>query len=217
MRNLFWGITLVLIGVLLLLDNLGYASFDELLHDYWPLLLVWWGGWILFRKRSVPEVPPQPAKGSDAIPPSAVSPSAVPPPAIPEPGGPSHVPGSPVELIHQSQVFGDLYNRVTSQNFKGGSLSTIFGDCILDLSSATIADGEHELRIHGVFGSSVIILPPEAAVSIAASSIFGSLTILGQHRNGVSVDLRSDTPSFASKSNRLTISVSSVFGSARVN
>ncbi len=60
MRNLFWGITFVLIGLLLLLDNLGYADFEQILHDYWPLLLIVWGGLILFRKKT-PKVAPFPA------------------------------------------------------------------------------------------------------------------------------------------------------------
>jgi len=209
MRNLFWGITLVLVGALLLFDNLGYASFHEVLHDYWPLLLVLWGGLILFRRTDTNA----PAPGAAAAPPP---PPAAPPGPIPPPQGTSGA-ANPADLIHQSQVFGDLYNRVTSQSFKGGSLSTIFGDTILDLSAATIADGQHELRVHGIFGNSVIILPPDAAVSIAASSIFGSLSVLGQHRNGMSVDLQSSTPSYPSKANRLAISVSTVFGSARVN
>src|SRR5437879_1339508 len=127
MRNLFWGISFVLIGGLLLLDNLGVASFSDVFHDYWPVLLIIWGGAILFRKRTSP-VPPPPAGAPPADVPSQGVPPLSPPQPLPFPG--TAEPASQIsgDLIHQSQVFGDIYNRVTSQSFKGGSVSTVFGD-----------------------------------------------------------------------------------------
>ena len=187
MRNLFWGLILIAFGVLFLLDNFGYADFSEIIRNYWPLLLVLWGFSILMRPHRRSPAPE--SKTQQSI---------------------------DSDMINQSNVFGDIYNKITSKYFKGGSLSTVFGDCDIDLSDAIIAEGEHELRLHSVFGDSLVTLPKDAAVSIAANSTFGDITIFSQHKGGFSTNIKTDTPTFSSATNRLKISVSKVFGDIRV-
>jgi len=207
MRNLFWGITFVLIGLLLLLDNLGYADFEQILHDYWPLLLIVWGGLILFRKKT-PKVAPFPPP---APPPEATigTPQSAPNSAFPS----TTMIG---DLIHESQVFGNIVCRVSSQNFKGGSISTIFGDAHIDLTGAIFSEGDHELKVHSVFGNTFITLQKDAAIAISASSVFGNLTILGQRKSGFSTDVQMSSASYSTQTRRLRISLSKVFGDARI-
>jgi len=38
--SLFWGVLLIGIGVLFLLDNLGILYLDEIISDYWPVILI---------------------------------------------------------------------------------------------------------------------------------------------------------------------------------
>ena len=187
MRNVIWGVILVTIGLLMLLDNLGVASFEDVISDYWPLILIVWGLSILVRKRE------RHAEGHITVAQQIDS-----------------------DLIHQSNVFGDLFATINSQNFKGGSVSTVFGGCDLDLSKASIAEGEHVLRIHSIFGHSSVTLAKDAAVSVSASSLFGNLTVLGQQRDGFSNDIHATTSHFSSSPNRLKISISKVFGDVRV-
>lgn len=195
MRNLFWGLILVIFGVLILLNNLGIADFEDVIRDYWPVLLILWGMLILTRKRR------------ERHPPAAAE------PVVQPDVGSQSVEG---ELIHDSNVFGDVWLNITSRNFKGGSVSTIFGDCSVNLSQAAFAEGEHILRIHSVFGDSSIILPKDAAVSISASSTFGSLTVYDQHKSGFSSDIQSTPPSYESSSRRLKLAITKVFGDVRV-
>src|ERR1700690_4276240 len=196
MRNLFWGISFVLIGLLLLLDNLGYADFEQIFHDYWPLLLVFWGGLILFRKKT-PKVdsPPTFQTGTARTNPQPETAAAAQPSPI---GG---------DLIHESQVFGNIVCRISSQNFKGGSISTIFGDAHIDLTGATLAEGEHELKGNRVFGNTFITIQKDTAIAVSASSVFGNLTILGQRKSGFSTDVQLTTPSYSDQSRRLRISL----------
>ena len=188
MRNYFWGMILVIVGVLILLDHLDVVQFEDVVHDYWPLILIIWGFSMLVRKkRHTPDIP------TDQY---------------------QHV---GYDLLHQSSVFGNVHTSITSPNFKGGSVSTVFGDCIVDLSKASFDTGEHLLRLHSVFGNTSIILPKDAAVSVSASSVFGSLTMFGQHKSGISSDIQTATPNYDSAPNRLKISLSKVFGDARVD
>ena len=46
--SLFWGVLLIGIGILFLLDNLGIVYFDEIISDYWPLILIAVGLKIIF-------------------------------------------------------------------------------------------------------------------------------------------------------------------------
>jgi len=213
MRNLFWGTLFILFGVFLLLDNLGYADFSEIMHDYWPVLLILWGGFMLLRKRRSPA--PTPAPPGTPPPPTSSQP---PPPPPPPPDASSIFPGGALmgELIHQSQVFGDITSRITSQNFKGGSISTIFGDTHIDLTGAVFAEGTHELKVHSVFGNSTLLLPRDAAISVSATSVFGNLTVFGERKGGFSSEIRTSTEAYASQSRRMHISLTKVFGDTRV-
>jgi predicted membrane protein len=193
MRNLFWGLILVMFGVMFLLDNLGIADFGYMIHQYWPLILIFWGIVILTRRRwdRVPV-------SADASPPTATSPLDT-------------------DVIHRSDVFGDLTLAVSSQNFKGGSVSTVFGSTFLDLSKAKIAEGNYVFNVHSVFGSTQIVLPPDAAVSISATGVFGDLFVRGDQRRGFSTSLYSVTPNYEGATNRIKISVSNVFGSLKIS
>ena len=194
MRNFYWGFILILFGFLLLLDNLGAIDFKEFISDYWPLLLILWGVSILARRQ------PRPAGAAGA--------------GVPSPELSSQIDS---ELVHQSSVFGNIDVKVTSQQFKGGSISTVFGESFIDLSSAKFAEGEHELRVHGVFGDSRIILPPDAAAAVSASSVLGELVIFGQRKGGFSSEIQHMTPNYAQVTNRMKISITRVFGSINVS
>jgi predicted membrane protein len=201
MRNVFWGFILVLFGTLLLLDNLGIADFSDMIHNYWPLILVLWGVSILIRRnRAQPAYEAPPAPGTtDAG--TAQSPHYE--------GAPYPIDG---DLIHQSEVFGDTDVVIRSQNFLGGSISSVFGDTRIDLSTITIATGEFTLRVHSVFGNVRIMLPPNAAIAISANSTFGDVSVLGQRKNGFSSFLVATTPTFTTADRRLKITISKVFG-----
>lgn len=209
MKNVFWGLLLVIFGTLLLLDNLGIADMGDLIHQYWPLILVILGlGLLLRHKRQIPVVqapPPPPNPGPGYAAPQG-QPSETHDPIS---GAPNFMDG---DILHHSEVFGDTDLHIRSQNFLGGSVSAVFGDIHLDLSGVTIAQGEHILRVHSVFGNSRIILPQNVAVSISANTTFGSSTVLGQHRGGFSSFMVGTTPEYASAPNRLKISISKVFG-----
>ena len=181
------GIILVILGTLFLLDNLDVLQFGEVLHYGWPVIFIIWGVSILTRKKPEPVSPAVPFSASLST-----------------------------DLLHQSNVFGDLVTSVASQNFKGGSVSTVFGDCHLDLSKATFASGDHELRVHSVFGDSVITIPRDAPVAIVASSFLGGLSIMGEHREGMSSDLQWASTTYPTASGRLKIYVSKVFGKATI-
>jgi predicted membrane protein len=213
MRNLFWGFILVLFGLLLLLDNMGIADLGDMIHQYWPLILILWGISILTRRKRYHtyQEPPQPQYQQQ--PPAQDQASQPPPPQPPPPpAGKDFSFTMESDIIHQSEVFGDTHITAHSQNFMGGSVSTVFGDCNVDLSKIKIAEGEHTLRVHTVFGDSRIILPPNSAYSVSANSTLGDMYVKDQQKGGFSSYIYMTSPGYESATNKLKIIVSKVFG-----
>ncbi|MFI5252486.1 MAG: cell wall-active antibiotics response protein LiaF [Bacteroidota bacterium] len=211
MRNLFWGFILVLFGVLLLLDNLGIADFGEMLRQFWPVLIILWGVSILLRRKKNHSYQQPPMQTQQPPPqPQSQPEGQMPPPPPPPPADYSFVTDG--DIIHQSEVFGDTHITVTSQNFMGGSVSTVFGNCNVDLSKAKWGAGEHTLRIHTVFGDSRLILPPDTAYSISANSTFGDMIVKDQRKGGFSSYIFSSTPGYETAEHKLKLSISKVFG-----
>jgi lia operon protein LiaF len=188
MRNVFWGVVLILFGVLFLLDNMDLLDFGRVFRTYWPALLVLWGMSILFRRRGSR---PRPMVSDVA----------------------ERVSG---ELFHHSSVFGDLRLEVDSADFKGGSASTVFGSVLVDCSKAKLAAGEHWLRLSGVFGSINVILPPDTAVSVSCNAVAGDLDVGGERRSGVVPNLTYTSPGYDQAERRLKISATQIFGDVRV-
>ena len=196
MRNIYWGIIFVALGVLFLLDNLDVVDFGEAVRMYWLALLILWGISILMKK-----------------------------PARPWSGGKEHEGTAPFsdvkestesELFHKSSVFGNIGIDITSNNFKGGSLSSVAGDCDVDLTKAVIADGEHWLRLSGVFGSVRIVLPKDTAVSVSAHTVFGEVQVMQEKQSGFSPNIHYVSPGYDGASKKLKIAVNRVFGDVRI-
>ena len=232
----WWGIILIVLGALFLLENLDVISVDIAVRDYWPLLLVLWGIWMLTRggpgqrraqrdSRSAAEPP-----GSQRPPPSGTTGAAQ---AGASSGasrgarqGTSSGTGTNVfgdlrertsaDTATYATVFGDLDIDMETPAFQGGSLSTVFGDARLDLSHSTPAEGEHRVRISGVFGDTTVWLPAGTPFALSAHTLFGGIEANGQHRDGIAPSLSYRMPGFETAVRKITLDISAVFGDITV-
>ncbi len=75
--------------------------------------------------------------------------------------------------INEETIFGGTKQRVTHQSFKGGKVTCIFGGAEIDLTSATLAPGEHVLEVSAIFGGTTVIVPADWKVIVKNSSILG--------------------------------------------
>lgn len=120
------------------------------------------------------------------------------------------------ETLQQSNVFGDVRLRITSHTFRGGKVSTVFGDTTIDLSDGGLADGEQVLNVSGVFGDCTVRLPKGLVYSVSGHTVFGSVKTPDQRREGVSASVIQESPGYSEAAKRLKINVSQVFGDVRV-
>ena len=180
------GIVLILLGIMFLLDTLDVVSFGDMIRDYWPLLLVLGGAQLLLRGRQ-PAGKAQPSPGEEKT-------------------------STTADEINYTNLFGDVDANVASGSFRGGLVSTVFGDTTIDLRGITLAEGEQRLKISGVFGDTHIVLPQGLPFAASTSTVFGSITVAGHASSGFPAALEYATPGYDASPRRLRIELTQVFG-----
>jgi len=149
-KNSFIGYLLFGIGLIGVLKHSFFFNID--LNDFWPLILFGLGLWLILSRRerqiihtkfSVPNGNPAPADSSV------------------------------FDTIDEVCIFNNVHRTINSTNFKGGTITSIFGSVKLDLTTAKLAPGENNLEINNIFGSLKIWVPQGWKVLVNVSSIFG--------------------------------------------
>lgn len=191
------GVILIAIGMLLLLDNMYIMDVGEIVRTYWPVLLIIWGLNKLTRRSSSPN-PYDPSSGRVEGATATVYPS------------------SEENHVSSSTVFGDYTVAIQSKSFAGGFVSTTFGNMDIDLLNARLAEGEHSLKLDGLFGNTTVYLPKDMAFVVFANTTFGDIWINQQRKQGISPSLDYASSDFHTATQRLRISASRVFGKITV-
>ncbi len=157
-----FGFIVGTIGVLLLLQHLGKITWS--IWSLWPLLLVLiglsiiWGGFgrhprrMRFERRYMGTGP----FGGDAG------------------AGPARQ-VDPDSVLQISSVFGGNERLVTSQDFRGGTISTIMGGCDIDFRQASMTVEEATIDVSIVFGGVQLRIPEDWKVVTRLSTFMGGV------------------------------------------
>jgi predicted membrane protein len=78
--------------------------------------------------------------------------------------------------INETNIFSGSKQKVTNQVFKGGRISNIFGGTEIDLTQATLPEGQTELTIECIFGGVTLIVPADWKVVLNISAIMGGFS-----------------------------------------
>lgn len=140
------GIVLIAVGSFFLLPEIFDLSF-RFRQLFWPAIIVLIGFLIIFRRST-------PAKRHSFSKEELTS----------------------DELIDEVAIFGGAEKRITSQNFKGGKITNIFGGGTLDFTDSELADGAHIIDMVAIFGGSKFIVPANWKVKTDIVSIFGGFS-----------------------------------------
>jgi predicted membrane protein len=213
----FFGWVLMLIGALVLIDNTT-PLFREWGLDFWeifwPLLLIIIGARMIvrrsFRFNVQVEARRQGSFGSRAS-------------SEPAPSGtiivdaPAVIVGSITsDAVSESHVAGEIDLEITSQNFRGGNLSTVFGEINARMTRCRVAEGEHGFGLSAVFGEVTLIVPAGMEFALDATTVFGEVRVMQEKRGGIFSSVNYRTPGYATADRRLRISVSTVFGEVKI-
>jgi predicted membrane protein len=192
-RPYLGALILITLGVLFLLDNLGVADFGTIISTYWPLILILIGVRIFFRygRNSAQSTAPGSVSTGAALESSA-------------------------SALNNSNVFGDVDLKINSKDFRGGSVSTTFGDMNIDLSEIALAEGEQILKLDGVFGDLHILVPKDIEIFVTTHSVFGDVRALGNMKTGFGQEISYSSPNYSAASKKLRIVSNQIFGDVKV-
>ncbi len=80
------------------------------------------------------------------------------------------------DVIDDVSIFGGGSKLFTSDNFKGGNITAIFGGSEINLTGCRLAEGENILDILLVFGGTTIIIPKDWNVVVNVTSVLGGFS-----------------------------------------
>ena len=151
-RDNFMGFLFVAIGGVSLGLKFFHYSFRDFFSEFWPVILIVLGLYILWRRKDFSHHSPC-CFGDDE----------------------SELPESGEDYIDETAVFGGIDKRIKSHQFKGGKITAIFGGVDLDLYDSQLADGEQILDIVCIFGGFDIVVPKDWQVIVKPTAIFGGI------------------------------------------
>ena len=194
--RIFWGLILIGLGVLFLLDQLGELDFGEMVSQYWPVIFIVLGlsilvgngfrnagsgvffilfgaFFLLMRLRILHHNLWHYwpvfiiAAGVWVLLKPAFDPHS------------SEDKKKTSELtsdeLRVSAVFAGLKRRIDSPSFQGGKAEIVLGSLELDLTGATPAGGQALIYLSVVLGSINLRVPPEWAVVVEGTPVLGSV------------------------------------------
>lgn len=188
--RILWGIIIIIIGLLLLLNNMEAIDLGDFISDYWPLILIIAGLYLIFRRKTHYKTERGIAGDKDIVCESS-------------------------EAFY-SNVFGDVDVSIVTEDFQTGKINNVFGDMEIDLDKINITSGEKKLDIGGVFGDIKVSTPKNVPFLIRANIVAGDIKIMGEKRGGFSIEKTYKSEGYDSATNRLNVHISHVFGDIKV-
>ncbi len=153
------GYILIAIGLIGTLRHTVPYFFDFDFSDLWPIFILLVGVWLIFKRNNNNHFHRHNRQfdfGASEFHKENVSEDQ-----------------SSADLIKVDCIFNNIKRVVHSENFKGGSISTVFGEVHLDLTNAKLAPGTNTLEVNTVFGGIKIRVPSDWKVQLNVSSVFG--------------------------------------------
>lgn len=168
------GVVLIGIGSIFLLSDIlprEWPGFFDLFSDnfslFWTLALIVVGASLILRKRI--DTGGEPSKKHSRRPTFGGGKTTF--------GSTSdYAEGLDDDYIDEVAIFGGGKKIITSDNFKGGKLTTIFGGSDLILTQSQLAEGANELEVFSMFGGWTLVVPPNWQVRNEVISIFGGIS-----------------------------------------
>lgn len=153
-RNNFIGYLLLIGGAYFFMRDFLHLEVNHIIGDIWPLLIIGFGLYILLKKRNglSSNYNIDGSTGKD---------------------GKNDFDTNKMDFIDEITILGGSKKAFSSQQFRGGKITTIFAGSEIDLRDCKLAGERQIIDILTLFGSTEIYLPRDWKVVISVVSIFG--------------------------------------------
>ncbi len=191
--RIFWGILLIALGVLFLLDQMDKLDFGDLVGRYWPVIFILIGisillsnnfknagsgvffilfgtFFLLLRLRIFER-----AVWHYLWPLAIIGVGLwilLRPVWHPDRKA---IGAMTADELNISQIFSGSVRKIESQSFKGGKADVVFGSAEIDLRAAGLAGGRATLVLSAVFGSIEVFVPRDWQVVLEGTPVLGSI------------------------------------------
>ncbi|MGO9206896.1 MAG: cell wall-active antibiotics response protein LiaF [Candidatus Limnocylindrales bacterium] len=225
------GLILMFAGVTALLGSLGAdAGLADALGCLWPLLIVGLGLWLVWvagnRRHSSPPV--RSSAWGHAV--SAHVPdgwgwAAHPLPAAhPGPAAPGSADQSGWSAaawawgpgVRRDRRFIGEIEMTGPMQAGPMQIETFIGEVRLDLTQATVPDGETPIHVSTAIGEVRVLLPADVAASVRATSLLGDSEALGRTSGAFLGDARAETDGYFGATRRIRVEAQSLIGEVAV-
>lgn len=92
------------------------------------------------------------------------------------------------DKIDDVAIFGGGTKIISSDNFKGGNITAIFGGSEINLINCKLAEGDNVIDVLTIFGGTTIIVPKEWNIVVNVTSILGGFSNKSIRNPSVVVD-----------------------------
>jgi predicted membrane protein len=99
---------------------------------------------------------------------------------------------SSMDWLDDTSVFGGGDVVVTSENFKGGKATYVFGGSTVNLSRAKLSEGKAVIDIFAMFGGCTFIVPSDWNVRVETTAIFGGFSDNRKPNPDTVIDLKKE-------------------------
>jgi len=93
------------------------------------------------------------------------------------------------DYIDDFAILGGGDRIITSENFKGGKVTALFGGSKIDLTKAQLAPGQNVVDVFCMFGGSTLIVPENWNIKVEVVSILGGFSDKRTVRTGTTMDV----------------------------
>ena len=92
------------------------------------------------------------------------------------------------DKIDDVAIFGGGTKLISSDNFKGGNITAIFGGSEINLMNCGLAPGDNVIDVLTIFGGTTIIVPKEWNIVVNVTSILGGFSNKSVRNPAVAID-----------------------------
>jgi len=157
-RRLLGSIFLILGAFFMIPRVFPWIYFDR--HIVFPILLIAFGIYIILRKRTGRSTESNTANGNPDV----------------ESADFKDYEKVNSDRVDDVAIFGGGHKIISTDNFKGGNITSVFGGSEIDLRGSKLAHGTNIIDIVAVFGGSTIIVPSDWKVMLDVLPIFGGFS-----------------------------------------
>jgi predicted membrane protein len=153
-RDNFFGYLLILGGAYFFAKDVLDLEVDYIVSDLWPLLVIAFGLYLLLKRKSRMSHKHNAGWGAGE-------------------SGVNDFEQNKMDYIDEATILGSSNKSFSSQQFRGGKITSIFGGSEIDLRNCKLSSGRQIIDILTIFGGTTIFLPSDWKVVISVTAIFG--------------------------------------------